>query len=438
MEWQLILILCLIGILLLFATGLPIAICFMIFNFVGAFIFFGSENGIQQIILSFYDSVSKFSLLPIPLFVLMGELIFQSGIAFKALDVLDKFMGRIPGRLSLISVAGGALFATVSSSTAATAVLLGKVLLPEMQRRGYKKPMTIGPIMGSGVLAPIIPPSGQAVLLASLAGLSAGKILIAAAIPGIVLACIYAAYIIIRCLIQPSLAPVYEISSTPMREKLLGFVRYVLPLGAIFFMAVGIIFIGITSATEAAATGVLGTIIIIAIYRKLSWGLLKKSAQGAARLTVMLFMILLGANAFSQILAFSGSAAGLTLYMSGLHMSPIFLWMIMLFVVLILGCFMDVNSIMMITLPIYMPVVNTLGINPLLFGVTMLICLEVGCITPPFGVILFAMSGVVPKDITLGDIYRAGVPFIICDLVGVAVIMAFPILALWLPSIMIQ
>jgi TRAP-type C4-dicarboxylate transport system permease large subunit len=119
-------------------------------------------------------------------------------------------------------------------------------------------------------------------------------------------------------------------------------------------------------------------------------------------------------------------------------MSPIFLWMIMLFVVLILGCFMDVNSIMMITLPIYMPVVNTLGINPLLFGVTMLICLEVGCITPPFGVILFAMSGVVPKDITLGDIYRAGVPFIICDLVGVAVIMAFPILALWLPSIMIQ
>ena len=436
MEWYIALALCIVSLIVLFLTGFPIAFCFLVFNCVGAVLIFGGEAGLHQLMLSLYDSVTRFVLLPIPLFLLMGEVVFQSGVAFRALDVLDKLLGRLPGRLGLITVAGGALFSTVGSSTSATSALLGRVLLPDMLRRGYKKPMSLGPILGSGGLAMIIPPSGQAVLLASLAGISVGKLLIAGIIPGIVMAFFYASYIILRCFLQPSVAPAYDLTPTPITEKIKGVVLYVLPLGCIFFLAVGFIFLGVTTPTEAAATGAIGTFIVAALYRRLNWEVVKRSVTGATRITIMLFMILLGAQAFSQILAFSGAARGLTLFTVELPLPAIFLHICMLLGVMFMGTFIDTTSIMMITLPIYMPIVHALHINPVWFGVTMLMSFEIGATSPPFGVILFVMKGVVPADITMGDIYRAALPFIGCDWVSLATVMTFPALALWLPSIM--
>ncbi|MFC1980385.1 TRAP transporter large permease subunit, partial [Chloroflexota bacterium] len=198
MEWQLTLLLIACSFLILITTGLPIAFCFLLVNFVGAYLVFGGMIGIEQLVVSIYKSVSYFALVPVVLFVLMGEVMFQSGIAPSMIDAIGKAMGRLPGRLSLIAVGGGAIFATLTGSSVASVALLGSTLVPEMEKRGYKKPMTLGPILGSGGLAIMIPPSGLAILLGAIARISLGKLLVAIVIPGFVMASLYAIYIIAR------------------------------------------------------------------------------------------------------------------------------------------------------------------------------------------------------------------------------------------------
>jgi tripartite ATP-independent transporter DctM subunit len=296
--------------------------------------------------------------------------------------------------------------------------------------------MTLGPILGSGGLAMMIPPSALAVLCGAIAEISIGKILIAIILPGLLMAAIYAGYIIIRCWLQPSIAPTYEVTPAPLSEKLIATVQYVLPQGIVIFLCIGVIFLGITTPSEAAATGSIGTIILSLFYGRLKWDVIKKSIVGTISVTGMLFLIIAGATAFSQILAYSGASANLGAVATGLPVPPIFLIMAMQLVILFLGCFMDVVSIMMITLPIFVPVVESLEFNPVWFAVIFLINIEVAGISPPFGLSLFVMKGVAPPHNTMGDIYRAALPFCGLSLVAMALIMAFPALALWLPGLM--
>jgi tripartite ATP-independent transporter DctM subunit len=418
------------------ATGLPVAFCFLLVNLVGVFLFWNGEAGLRQLTLSIFDSVTFYGLLPVPLFLLMGEVMFHSGIAPNMLDVMDKWMGRLPGRLGLLAVAGGTLFATLSGSGLASVAMLGTVLTPEMEKRGYTKPMSLGPILGSAGLAIMIPPSALAVLLASLGLISIGKLLIAIIVPGLLMATLYAAYIIVRCQLQPAIAPAYEIVPTPLSEKIGAAARYVLPLGSVIFLVTGVIFLGIATPSEAAAFGAIGTLILAASYRKLNWGTLKKSTFGTLRVTVMMFMVITGAKAFSQILAFTGATEGLSELAVGLPLPPIVIIIAMQVILLVLGTFMDIVSIMMITLPIYMPVVQALGFDTVWFGALMLLNMEMAATTPPFGLTLFVMKGVAPPDTTMGDIYRAGLPFLGCDLIALSLMIAFPTVVLWLPSLM--
>jgi tripartite ATP-independent transporter DctM subunit len=314
--------------------------------------------------------------------------------------------------------------------------MLGSVLVPEMEQQGYKKPMSLGPILGSGGLAMMIPPSALAVLCGAIAEISISKILIGIILPGLLMAAAYASYIIIRCWFQPHIAPPYEVAPRPFSEKLLITAKYVLPQGIIIFLVVGVIFLGIATPSEAAATGAFGTIAVAFFYGRMSWGVLKKSVIGTLGVTGMLFLIMAGATAFSQVLAYSGASSGLSEFATELSVAPIVIIMAMQVVVLFLGCFLEPVSIMMITLPIFVPVAVSMGFNPVWFAVMFLINIEMATTSPPFGLTLFVMKGVAPPDTTMGDIYRAALPFLYCDLVVIALILLFPTLALWLPGLM--
>ena len=436
MEWQLVLLFIFGGLVILMATAMPVAICFMFINMVGMFIFFGGAAGLEQLIVSVYTSLTTFLLLPVALFIFMGELMFHSGIAPLLIETVDKWLGRLPGRLGLLAVSAGTTLSTLTGTSLASTAMLGAVLVPEMERQGYKKPMSLGPILGSGGLAMMIPPSALAVLCGAIGEISIGRILIAIIIPGLLMAILYAAYIIIRCWLQPSIAPAYDVIPTPLSEKLLATVKYILPLGFIVFLVIGVIFIGVATPSEAAATGAIGTCILAFVYRRLNLEIVKKATTSTLSITGMLFLIIAGARAFSQILSYSGASQGLSELATGLPVSPIVIVIAMQVIILFLGGFMDVVAIMMITLPIFVPVILTLGFDPVWFAVIFLLNIEMAGTSPPFGLGLFVMKGVAPPDTTMGDIYRAALPFLGCDLIAMALIMAFPELALWLPRLM--
>jgi len=436
MEWWLILLIIFGCFGILLVSGMPVAFCFIAINIVGVAFLWGGAEGLKQLTLSVFESVSSWSLLPVPLFILMGEVMFHSGIAPLLIDAIDKWLGRLPGRLSLLAVSGGTLFSTFSGVSIASVAMLGSVLVPETEKRGYKKPMSIGPILGSGGLAMMIPPSTLAVILGCFGQISIGKLLIGIIVPGLLMATVYSIYIISRCKLQPSIAPVYEVPTIPLLEKITAAAKYILPLGFIVLAVTGVIFLGVATPTEAAACGAAGTLILAAAYKRLNWEVVKKSSLGTAQVTIMLLMIVSGAKAFSQILAYTGATRGLIEIAVGLPVAAIVTIIAMMVLVLILGCFMDVVAMMLICLPIYMPVVNALGFNPVWFGVLFLLNLEMAATTPPFGLTLFVMKGVAPRDTTMGDIYRAGLPFLSCDAIVMALIIAFPIIALWLPGLM--
>jgi tripartite ATP-independent transporter DctM subunit len=436
LEWGVIFLSIFFGLIFLFALGVPVAFSFLFVNIVGVYLFWGGSAGLSQLILSIYNSVTSFSLLPVPLFVLMGEVMFHSGIAPRMMDALDKWLGRLPGRLSLLAVGGGTLFATLTGSAMAGAAMLGSVLVPEMEKRGYKKAMSLGPILGSGGLAIMIPPSALGVLLASLALFSIGQFLVAIIVPGILMAALFAAYVIIRCTLQPHLAPSYDVGHTPLSQKIIATVRYILPLGSILFLVVGLTFLGIATPTESAALGALGCFVLAFLYRGLNWTLIRRSFSATLGVTVMMFMILTGSTAFSQILAFTGATQGLVELGVNLPLPPILIIVTMQIVLLLLGTIMEPLTIMMVTIPIFMPIVKHLNFDLLWFGAIMLLNMEMATISPPFGLVLFVMKSVVSPDTSMKDIYLAALPFLGCDLVAMAAIMAFPQIALWLPNLM--
>lgn len=434
MDWWSALLLILGGLVLAMATRMPVAYGFLLVEFVAAIFFWGPEIGPSQFILSLRESVIAFDLLPIPLFILMGTVMFRSGIAPFMIDAVDKWLGRLPGRLSLLAVCGGTLLSTLTGASTASVAILGSSLVPEMQKRGYRKSMSLGPILGSGGLATMIPPSGLAVLLGAVAEISIGKILIAIIIPGLLMAALYAAYIVLRCMLQPLAAPRYDVPPVPIMQKIIPTVRYVLPIALVIFLVVGVIFLGIADPTEAAASGAIGTFILAALYGRLNWEITKTSVTDGLATSGMMLMILLGAQGFGEILAFSGASSGLVRFAMGLPVAPIVVIILMQIVVQILGMFIVPGAILMMVLPMFMPIVESLNFDTVWFAVCTLISIEMATTSPPFGLSLFVMKGVAPPDTNMGDIFRAGLPFLGCDLIALALIIAFPAIALWLPN----
>lgn len=435
MEWWLVLILIFGGVLGLLTLGMPVAFAFMAVTIVGIIGFQGWGGPLQQYVLSIYSSVSVFTLLPVPLFILMSEVLWNSSIAVNALEALDRFFGRVPGRLSLLTVASGTMFSALSGSTMATTAMLGRLLLPNMRKRGYAPDLSMGTIMASGGLDMLIPPSALAVVFASVAQVSIGKLLLALIPPGLLLAALYAGYIIVRAKLDPNAAPEATFERAPLRDKIVGMMLHLMPLLIVIFFVIGTIFFGIATPTEAAALGCLASIILAATLGGMDWRGFMRAIDGTMRVSVMMLTILAAAIGFSQILAFTGASRGLLQYVVGEVTSPILMLILMNLLLLVLGCFMEQIAIMMITLPIFMPIVKALGIDPIWFAVLMLMNLQIALMTPPFGLLLFVMKGVAPPDVQMHTIYRAAVPFIVMDIIVIGVVIVWPDIALFLPRL---
>ena len=436
-EWYWLLAIILGCLFVMFLSGMPIAFSFILVFLVLAFWLWGGTVGLKQITLSVASRMQTFALLPLGLFLLMGEVLFQSGIAIYMLDTIDKWLGRLPGRLGLISVISGTILATLTGSSVGATAILGSLLTPEMEKRGYKKEMSLGPIMASGTLSPLIPPSAHAVFLGGIAMLSIGQILMGIIMPGLLLAGLYFIYIILRCSFKPSVAPPYQVPPTPLKEKLFAVVKYILPVGVVIFLVIGVIILGIATPSEAAATGSVGVFVLAALYGRFNWDLVKKSLHGTIRIMVMIFTILVGAFTFTQLLIFSGAARGLGQFIASSGVHPLIIFIGIQAFSLFLGMWMTAIGVITIIVPLFLPVIKVLGLDPVWFSVVLLISAEVSAISPPFGLNLFAMKGVAPPDTTMGDVYRASVPFIGCAVVAMALVIIFPEIALWLPGITI-
>jgi tripartite ATP-independent transporter DctM subunit len=338
----------------------------------------------------------------------------------------------------VVSVVGGTVFSSLSGSTIANTAILGNLLLPDMIRRGYHPSIAMGPIMATGGIAMLIPPSALAVLLGSLAGISISKLLIAGIVPGLMMSVLFLVYVIGRCTIDPDLAPAYEVERLPAWQRWRPFLIYVVPLFGIFAVVVGSIVVGWATPTESAALGCVASVIAAAAYRSLDLPSLVTAARETAKISVMILFIIVASVSFSQTLAFSGATDGLLGLIGATDRSLLFMLVAMLIVLLFLGAFMDQVSMIMITIPFYIPLAQTLGIELLWLGVLMLLVMEISFTTPPFGLLLYVMKGVAPEWITLGQIYAAAAPFIVLELAVLALLVAFPSLATWLPLVAVR
>jgi len=420
-------------VLMLMAVGVPVAFAFLTANLIGAFMLLGGWVGLLQVVDNSTSLITSFTLVAVPMFVLMGALLFHSGLALRVFDALDALFGRIPARLSYLTVAGGATFSTLTGSTMANTAMLGSLMVPEMSRRGYARHMAIGPIIGTGGLAMLIPPSSLGVLLGSLARIDIGALLIAGLIPGLILALLYCLVIYIQAKLRPDSAPAYDVRVVSGSLKLRLFATHILPLGFVIFAVVGFILLGLATPSEAAAFGALSVTLLAAAFRCLSVDALRRSLLSTVSVTGMVFLLIVSSSVFSQLLAYSGASGAVIDWAVAIEAGPLLKLLLMFGVLLALGMFMDQISILLITIPVFFPLANALGFDIVWFGVVVLLALEMSLTTPPFGLLLFLMLGVAPKGTTLTHVAVAATPYLVSDAILLGLLIAFPGLALFLP-----
>ncbi|HET8744172.1 MAG TPA: TRAP transporter large permease subunit [Ramlibacter sp.] len=423
------------GSTLLLFIGMPVALTFMAVNIAGAWLYMGGEAGLAQLARSSVSSVAAFSLTPIPLFILMGEVLFHSGLAVQVIEGIERLIRRLPGRLAVVAVVAGTVFSAISGSTIATTAMLGSLMLPVMLARGYHPSLAAGPIMAIGAVDMLIPPSALTVLLGSLSGISISKLLVGGVLPGMILSLAFVLWIVARVKFSPALAPAErEQPSYAGWERFRPFVRYVLPTLSIFVVVVAALAQGWATPTECAAVGAFATLVLALVYRALTLEVLTKSLQGTAAISGMILFIIVGATTFAQILSFSGASSGLVQAITGQGLAPGLIVVGMMLTLIFLGIFVDQVSMMMITLPIFMPIVQGLGIDPVWFGVMFLICMQLGLLLPPHGLLLMTMRGVAPPAVTMGHIFRAVAPFVAMSILVLALVFLLPAVAVWLPN----
>jgi tripartite ATP-independent transporter DctM subunit len=434
MDWITTLSLLLVGILALMALGVPVAIAFITVNIFGAFFLLGGDRGIAQLARNMSTSVANFAFTPIPLFVLMGEILFRTGLAIKAIDAVALIINRVPGRLAVIALVAGTIFSAISGSTIATTAMLGSLLLPEMLKRGYDRSIAMGPIMAIGGVDMLIPPSGLAVLLGGLAGIAIADLLIAGIVPGLILSAIFIAYIVLRAWLNPALAPAAERSTLSGWAQWRPFTLRVVPLAVIIGLVIGSMVLGWATPTESAAVGCATTAVLAVCYRQLTWISVKQSLTGTAAITGMIMFIILGATTFSQILAFSGATGGIIQLVTEAELPTMMVIVGMLLILLFLGLFIDQASIMMLTVPLFMPLVSHMQVDTVWFGILYLMCMQIGLLSPPFGLLLFTMKSVAPPEVSMTDVINAAMPYVVFGLILTFVILFVPGIATWLPG----
>ncbi|MDP6029902.1 MAG: TRAP transporter large permease [Arenicellales bacterium] len=435
MEWYTTL---LIGIAILFAlflSGAPIFLAFLFAILTGIYFVIGPA-GFPMFANSVLDTVSITSLASIPLFILMGELLFRSGTMDVLFDSIDKLVGRVRGRQYVLVIVLSAVFGALSGVAMAVAAMLGRAIMPGMVARRYDRDVAAGLIISGASLAPIIPPSLLAIIVGSIADVSIAKLLISGVLPGLLLGGIFLVYVFVRIAMNPNLAPsdvVSERSDTSTSEMVIALVR-ILPFVIVIISVMGFIMMGIATPSESAATGVVGALITAGIYRNLTLKMIWDSVMASITVSAMILAIMAMSKMFTQLLAFTGATSQLVELVANLGFGPLVMVLIMLAVPFLLCMFIDTIAVILLTIPIYQPVVNALEFDPVWFWLLFLINITLGAITPPFGYTLFAFKAVVP-DMSISNIYKAIWPFVLLFLTGIGLIIVFPGIATWLPNL---
>lgn len=419
-----------------FMTGAPIFIAFLAINIAGVLIVLG-QPGFGMVANSIFETTNIAALSAVPLFILMGELLFRSGSIDILFDSVDKLVGKVRGRQYVLCIVLSTIFGALSGAAMGVAAMMARTLYPGMIERKYDSRLSTGAILAGASLAPIIPPSVLVIIIGTLADVSIAGLLIAGIVPGLLLSSMFLIYIFARVRANPELAPYGDSDTAPevtTWEMVVAVLR-VLPFAIIIFCVMGFILLGIATPSESAATGVLGALLTAVYYRKLNWQMISESVTSAAFITSMILVIMASSKMFSQLLAFTGSTRELTTLIVTLDFEPYVMLFIMMLIPFILCMFIDQIALMLVVIPIYQPLLGTLGFDPIWFWLIMLLNVTVGGITPPFGYTMFAFKGSAPH-VPLKDIFNATWPFVGIFLVGMVVIAAFPPLATWLPGLL--
>ncbi|UQG55277.1 TRAP transporter large permease subunit [Marinobacter sp. M3C] len=382
-----------------------------------------------------WGTMESFTLVAIPLFVFMAMVLERTGVARDLYRMMHLWFGGLRGGLAIGTLVICAVFAAMVGISGAAVVAMGTIALPSMLERGYDRKMALGVINTGGGWGILIPPSILMILYALITGVSVGQMFAAGIMPGVLLMVMTVTYILVRSTLQPHLAPALppeERGTWP--EKLRALRAVLLPIGVVF-MVLGSIIGGITTPTEAAAMGVLGSLISAAVYRQLKWSILQEAAIRTFKLTGMIMWILFAAHAFSSAYQSMGAQDLIEGMMQHIPGGPWGIIIAMMVIIFFLAMVLDPVGIMLITLPVFMPIVKSLGFDPIWFGILFVINMEIGYKTPPFGFNLFYLKGVVPPGITMKDIYTSVVPFVIIEILAIGIIMVFPEIATWLPGV---
>jgi tripartite ATP-independent transporter DctM subunit len=418
----------------LFLLGVPIFAAFVVLNVLGVFLLFGT-SGFGLFANSIYASATLGALSAVPLFIVMGEILFRSGAMEVLFDSLDRLIGRIRGRQYVLCIVLSAILGALSGAAMAVAGLLGRSLFPTMRRRGYDTQFSAGTILAGASLDPIIPPSVLAVIVATLADVSAGKMLIAGILPGLMLTGMFLIYVVIRVRMQPSLAPDIAVDvSNAKGSALMALIRMV-PSCFVFFMVMGLIMLGIATPTEAAATGVLGAIILAAYYRGLTVKMVTDALFSAATVASLLLIIMASATMFSQLLTFTGATRALGEFITGLNLAGWLMLFCMMALPFVLFMFLDQVALMLVLIPIYQPLIRLYGFDEIWFWTLFLVVATVGGLTPPFGYVLFALKSAAP-DVPMTTIFRASWPFVWIICLGMVIMALVPDIITFLPRLM--
>ncbi|MGD9008040.1 MAG: TRAP transporter large permease subunit [Desulfobacteraceae bacterium] len=413
------------------ACGIWVGFSLFIVGFVGMTLFSSLPAG-NNMASSVWATIEKWEYVALPMFILMGEILYRSGISEKLFRALVPWLYRLPGGLLLMNILSCTLFAAVSGSSAATTATVGRITLAELDKLGYDRKIAMGSLAGAGTLGFLIPPSLIMIVYAILASVSIGKMFVAGILPGLLLSGIYSLYIIYRGIRNPEIAPRMQ-ARYSWAERITSF-KDLLPTVILILMVLGSIYAGIATPTEAAALGVLGATLFAFINRQMNFKILMECLVGAVKTNAMIMMIVVGAGFLSRVMGFLGIPAAITQAITELQLSPYVLMILLGMVYVVLGCLLDGFSIVVMTLPIALPMVTAAGFDPIWFGIYLILMVEVSQITPPVGFNLFVIQGLTKEPIMRIAVHA--LPFFFLMLLTTAIITAFPEIALYLPKLM--
>ncbi len=415
----------------LLACGVWVGFALFMVGFAGLTLF-GSLPAGYNMASSVWATVGKWEYVALPMFILMGEILYRSGISEKLFKALVPWLYRLPGGLLLMNIISCTLFAAVSGSSAATTATVGRITLAELDKLGYDRKIAMGSLAGAGTLGFLIPPSLIMIVYAIMAEVSIGKMFMAGILPGLLLASVYASYIIYRGIRNPEIAPRLQ-ESYSWAERFSS-IKDLVPTFLLIVLVLGSIYAGVATPTEAAALGVFGATLFAFINRQMNGKILFTCLKSAVKTNCMIMLIVMGAGFLSRVMGFLGIPAALTRAILDMHLSPYLLMLLLGGVYILLGCLLDGFSIVLMTLPIALPMVTAAGFDPIWFGIYLILMVEVSQITPPVGFNLFVIQGLTDEPVT--RIARYALPFFFLMLLTTVILTVFPEIALFLPHLM--